>query len=656
MLNPISTTLSTATYLGDGASNEFNFAIERIRNTDVLCKVNDIVVPLTHVVADTYTVAIVPESGADIVILRSTNIDTAEKTFPNRSYIRSENLDKNMQQSMFLDQELTDAINRGEVGSVAYIDYQIAIVNERIDELEKRQLVKNLDSLSSAVNNVSLEDGDALNLQEREVGSGGGAMWDVVLASSVTPNTFDIVQCVGVPTLAIKRREESFLVSQTINVPSDYATLQEAFDAAKYLKVTSGQHIDIVIETGHSPASGILAIDGDYSHIRISSVDAVVTVAAGFGQNAAFINGDNARMPVLNCLVSGNAGAMGFGYRCEKNSNGYVTAGNGVTDCWQDGITCKYGSTCYAEDTVWTGNAMNGTTSAGAICWGGLLYLKGGDVSNSGYYGAQAAHGGVLNFQYGFANNTGRYGVRGSDGAYIDADGTTANDNTLYGIYSFNRCSINFRSGTATGNGSANVVSVNSSSVNATEAILTGSLDVGILCSGGSSVDAFDVDCSGAAGFGISVNSASIVSAKGANCNNCATGIIVSNASSASFENATANNCSADGIVARSGSSIDAQGTTANDCMGYGIRAWYGATINFLNGQAKRATSRGVYAYSGSKIMASGVDARKVDGVDTGGSNGDIVCLRGSNIIAHTAAGGKNKTTNVLDSDGVIYQ
>ena len=34
-------------------------------------------------------------------------------------------------------------------------------------------------------------------------------MWDVVLAVSVTPNTFSVVQCVGVPTLALVLRVEN---------------------------------------------------------------------------------------------------------------------------------------------------------------------------------------------------------------------------------------------------------------------------------------------------------------------------------------------------------------------------------------------------------------------------------------------------------------
>lgn len=56
--------------------------------------------------------------------------------------------------------------------------------------------------------------GMSANIKERTAGNGGGAVWDYVLASTVTPNTFNIVTCTGVPTLALVLR------STGINLPS----------------------------------------------------------------------------------------------------------------------------------------------------------------------------------------------------------------------------------------------------------------------------------------------------------------------------------------------------------------------------------------------------------------------------------------------------
>ena len=71
------------------------------------------------------------------------------------------------------------------------------------------------DTLADAVACPFLIDGDTVTLKERTSGNGGGAVWDVVLASTVTPNTYNIVQCTGVGTLALVLRvEEAVKVRQ----------------------------------------------------------------------------------------------------------------------------------------------------------------------------------------------------------------------------------------------------------------------------------------------------------------------------------------------------------------------------------------------------------------------------------------------------------
>ena len=59
-------------------------------------------------------------------------------------------------------------------------------------------------TLALAVASTEIADGDVLNLAERTTGNGGGGFWDVVLSSTVTENTFNIVQCTGVGTLSIQ--------------------------------------------------------------------------------------------------------------------------------------------------------------------------------------------------------------------------------------------------------------------------------------------------------------------------------------------------------------------------------------------------------------------------------------------------------------------
>jgi len=64
------------------------------------------------------------------------------------------------------------------------------------------------DTLNDAVIDDSLQDGLSIDIKERVTNNDGGAIWDVVLASTVTPNTFNVVICTGVPTLALVLRDK----------------------------------------------------------------------------------------------------------------------------------------------------------------------------------------------------------------------------------------------------------------------------------------------------------------------------------------------------------------------------------------------------------------------------------------------------------------
>ena len=70
------------------------------------------------------------------------------------------------------------------------------------------QVTHNLDTLQDAVSSIQIKLGDKVDLKERTAGNGGGAIWDVVLASSVTPNTFNIIQCTGITDYALVLRIE----------------------------------------------------------------------------------------------------------------------------------------------------------------------------------------------------------------------------------------------------------------------------------------------------------------------------------------------------------------------------------------------------------------------------------------------------------------
>jgi hypothetical protein len=69
-----------------------------------------------------------------------------------------------------------------------------------------RDFVHNEATLDAAIAATNIVAGDSINVVEREATFGGGAMWDVVLSTTVTENLYDIVQCTGVPTLSLVLR------------------------------------------------------------------------------------------------------------------------------------------------------------------------------------------------------------------------------------------------------------------------------------------------------------------------------------------------------------------------------------------------------------------------------------------------------------------
>ena len=85
-------------------------------------------------------------------------------------------------------------------------------------------IVKNFATLALAVADTGLVDGDALNIAERTTGNSGGAMWNVVLSSTVTENTYNIVQCTGVGTLSLVLRVDGEVDVRAVGCTGDGTT------------------------------------------------------------------------------------------------------------------------------------------------------------------------------------------------------------------------------------------------------------------------------------------------------------------------------------------------------------------------------------------------------------------------------------------------
>lgn len=457
--------------------------------------------------------------------------------------------------------------------------------------------------------------------------------------------------------------------SITVQIPGDAPTLQAAVDclAPNNPQIT----ITLNIQSGHNPASGISVSNGDYSQFRITSTDAEVVLSPSFGTSANFVYGLNAKLPRLACLVDANSKAN-YGYAAWGASVGYVEANCGVKNTWGDGCRAYGGSTIYAFDTIWTGCAKNNTTGSGIVSWGSTVFATGADVSNSMYYGAQAAHGGILVIDNGTANNCFRYNLRATDAGWMSADGVTANyagcapgtnlpyPDALaagYGIYAFNGSWIAARDASATNAKHSGVLASNGCTIHARGATLTDCGENGVFSSPCSTVDATEVDVSGAGRYGLYASGASTISATSAVANNCGT---------SSSEGA---------LFAEWGSTINFQAGTATGASGNTIRAGEGGNINANNSTLTGSGNRAAYAYSGSRINVSGATATGAanEGIrcDSGSSANiqtsnfrrgavndptDIIITNGAFINASGATGGVSQTVNTLTAEGVIFR
>jgi hypothetical protein len=456
----------------------------------------------------------------------------------------------------------------------------------------------------------------------------------------------------------------------TVRIPTDAANLQTAVDclAPNNPQIT----ITLNIESGHSPTSGVSVSNGDYSQFRITSTDAEVILSPSFGiSNARFVYGNNAKMPRLACLVDAN-NRTSMGYAAYNGSVGYVEANCGIKNAYSDGCRAYGGSIVYAFDTIWTGCAQNNTTGSGIIAWGGTVFASGADVSNSMYYGAQAAHGGILVIDNGTANNCFRYNLRATDAGWMSADGVTANyagcapgtnlpyPDALaagYGVYAFNGSWIAARDASATNAKHSGVLASNGCTIHVRGATLTDCGEYGVYASPCSTVDATQTNVSGAGTYGYFASGGSTISAASSTANNCGTGTLdaaayADAASRINVESLDATGCSGIVIRCESGSTINCTGSTIT---GAGNRSVYASGASIVNASSctgTGATNEGVFAASGSTINAQSSNFQR------GGSPSitDIVVENGSFINAAGATGGVSQTINTLTSEGVIFQ
>lgn len=448
-------------------------------------------------------------------------------------------------------------------------------------------------------------------------------------------------------------------VTETVRVPSQYATLQQAISYLLSGRINViGYSAEIIIDSGHSPASGISLTQEDASCITLKSDDAVVTLSPLYPVTKNFIEVTaGGKAPKLGCLVDANA-RCNNGYLVDNASWGYVLAGCGVINTLGSGLVVRYASTCYANSTKFTGAAKGGGQTSGILAWAASISAELADVSGSAHYGAQSAHGGYLSFRQGNASNCGRYGLRATDSGFIDADTAKANDCGLNGVRAFNLGIINFRDGQArncgnnTNNSSGAISAAYASNINCVGADLSGAKYFAILAIN-SQVTASQANLEGAYRYGILAQNASNVAAGGVDVSFSSGYGIRAEGSSVHCPQLKANNCASYGISADGASTVNAENAQVQGCGTGGIAALNGSTVN-ANGSDTTGAVAGNCLFSwGGRISA--LDAQAQAGPSPAAR--DIRVLAGGTISCNSATvGGLSQAANTIAAAGIIFK
>lgn len=408
----------------------------------------------------------------------------------------------------------------------------------------------------------------------------------------------------------------------TVNIPSDYPTMQEAIDFY-HNKVFFADNSELVIniESGHQPASGVSVSNGDYSYIRIASDDVEVALAPGFigAGEGSVIDAYNARGVTLDCLIDINGEEAFNGYNVTDNSTAIVTAGSGMKNGTR-GMHVQNSSSCVMDGAVFTGFQQAGlhvSRASKAQCTEAVLSGNSQDSANS--FGAVYAS---RNSEIHGAN----VDVTGSGGGAIRAQRFAKL--ALPGV-NVSNCG-----------GAAMIATLGGSIYSSSDSPVMQNI-------GGQGIVAQD-------GGVVSIDSATLTFTSG-----MSDAAVESRSSQIVMRNSDISGHDGIGVFAKGvGANIEMTSTSITGGSN-GVRADEGAVVNAANSNITGGSGNGVIATEGSKIIVTNATL-------TGFSN-DLACVTGSTVCANgctttnstgapDAADTNFSNFNAIESDkGIIW-
>jgi len=451
----------------------------------------------------------------------------------------------------------------------------------------------------------------------------------------------------------------------TVNIPSDFATLQAAVDTLAPVGHYLGRRILLNIETGHALTAGLIVENGDYSAFKIISVDATVPLDAGFvGVNTldtvtnntrkTLILGVSAQMPELGCIIDCAAGDCHNGYFAFYNSIGWLSRPSapssetpasgpiaGVKNTTGFNIRSRELSQVYAENTVGSGATINN------------------------YY---ANRGALIHCEFSDATGAGQYGVCANRNSVVVADSVDASSCVGTGFRALRGGKINAETSIATGCGVGYLATIGGEIManggDGSDAVVTG-VETAYRGSGAvadrvSTIEFFGGAADDCALNGVWAQGCSRIDAVNVSANNAGSAGFRADTSSMDCEGSNANAATDNAYVCQNNSDMNMKSATSTSATVSSLKCRFGSRANATSATLNGATDHSIFCTNGSTVEASSSDVSGAPGDNIRVNDGGIIVItdattRSAEPNAPNILDANIAAFNALTKDGVIF-
>jgi len=218
----------------------------------------------------------------------------------------------------------------------------------------------------------------------------------------------------------MKQLESNEIV--TVGATGDYSSLQDAFDYAATLSPVGGAKLTIQIQTGTTISGTVSLVGGDYSHVILTSVDAIVTISS----TTNFFTLTSCVGPAISVLFDKNSTA-GDGFVLTYSTI-VVNSSYGLKNAGGANIKLARRSDASVQSGVFTGAGSYGIVANHSS----NIDAYGADASGAATQGLRIAFGSYCNFGTGNAQKGGTPSstdIVVAQGSHINAVSATGGTN-----------------------------------------------------------------------------------------------------------------------------------------------------------------------------------------------------------------------------------